>query len=277
MGSSNSSNNLYAINPADHSIKWYCYTDKEIQSPPAIGSDGTIYVTTAGGELFAVEGNSGGLADTPWPKFHNNAKNTGYRIFDAVQASSIQASGVTVGVTNCCAKEMTNAELNTKYSTNGFNIKSMIRSFNATISVNGGCGTFKFNSTAVPTSRVADLRLIKFYDTNGTSKGYRTYASSGPEYAIDGSWWLTNSSGTHLAASDVTTLGTEYYVYFVVQDNGDYDENRALGAITDPVGLGSTTGDSGCVLNPNAGFGIEWLFMGLVAVVLMFRMRFVSD
>ncbi len=42
-----------------------------------MGSDGTIYVGSGDGKLYAIEGNSGGLADSPWPKFGKNNRNTG--------------------------------------------------------------------------------------------------------------------------------------------------------------------------------------------------------
>jgi outer membrane protein assembly factor BamB len=47
-------------------------------SSPAIGADGTIYVGTAEGKVCALVSSSlGGLAKSPWPKFHGNARNTG--------------------------------------------------------------------------------------------------------------------------------------------------------------------------------------------------------
>jgi len=44
---------------------------------PAIGSDGTVYVGSTDGRLYAIEARSTGLADSPWPKSGANAKNTG--------------------------------------------------------------------------------------------------------------------------------------------------------------------------------------------------------
>ena len=68
-------NYLYAINP-DGSLKWKYKTDEWIDSSPAIGSDGTIYVGSKDGCLYAIQGESEGLADTPWPKFRKNNRNT---------------------------------------------------------------------------------------------------------------------------------------------------------------------------------------------------------
>ena len=67
---------LYAINP-DGSLKWNYKTDHWIYSSSAIGSDGTIYVGSVDSYLYAIQGGSEGLADTPWPKFRKNNRNTG--------------------------------------------------------------------------------------------------------------------------------------------------------------------------------------------------------
>jgi len=68
-------NHLYAIKP-DGSLKWKYETDSYIYSSPAIGSDGTIYVGSYD-YLYAIQGESEGLADTSWPKFRKNNRNTG--------------------------------------------------------------------------------------------------------------------------------------------------------------------------------------------------------
>ena len=48
-------------------------------SSPVIGPDGTIYVTTfgEGALLFALKSTSMGLANSPWPKYRQNNRNTG--------------------------------------------------------------------------------------------------------------------------------------------------------------------------------------------------------
>jgi len=61
----------------DEGKKWSFETEDYVGSSPAIGSDGTIYVGSGDGKLYAIEGNSGGLADSPWPKFGKNNRNTG--------------------------------------------------------------------------------------------------------------------------------------------------------------------------------------------------------
>ncbi|WP_319765083.1 PQQ-binding-like beta-propeller repeat protein [Maridesulfovibrio sp.] len=249
---------------------------------PAIGSDGSIYVNIYPGmadfvALQAREGDSGGLADTDWPRSQKDNQNTGASKSGDVSPSETQADGISVSISASVTKEMDSTDLSTQYHSGGFTPKSKVDSFNATLNVNGGCATFKISSTNIPTGKVSDLALMKFYNTNGTSKEYSRYALTGPEYNIDGYWWVTDADGNHMARTDDTTLGTEYYIYFVIKDNGNYDENRDLGKITDPVavGTGSSSGSgTGCTLNPQATFSVEWLLLMLVPMLLPLRARF---
>ena len=49
-----------------------------VNSSPAIGSDGTIYVGSDLGKLHAIDtGTGAGLADSPWPKFRQDLQNNG--------------------------------------------------------------------------------------------------------------------------------------------------------------------------------------------------------
>jgi len=67
---------LYALNP-DGSLKWKYQTGDWVLSSPALGSDGTVYVGSNDNYLYAITSDSYGLADSPWPKFHHDNKNTG--------------------------------------------------------------------------------------------------------------------------------------------------------------------------------------------------------
>lgn len=69
-------NNLYAINP-DGLPKWPFHTGGNVKPSPAISNDGTLYVGSWDGYFYAIETNSLGLANSPWPMFHRNAKHTG--------------------------------------------------------------------------------------------------------------------------------------------------------------------------------------------------------
>jgi outer membrane protein assembly factor BamB len=67
---------LLALN-LDGTLKWiFEVGHTDVMSPPAIGQDGTIYFGCDDGYFYAVYG-SGQLADTPWPKFRHDSKNTG--------------------------------------------------------------------------------------------------------------------------------------------------------------------------------------------------------
>ena len=77
VGSFELLNNLYAINP-DGTQKWVFRTGGAVNASPAIGADGTLYVGSGDGNLYAINGSSGGLSpDAPWPKFSHDVKNTG--------------------------------------------------------------------------------------------------------------------------------------------------------------------------------------------------------
>ena len=64
---------FYAINP-DGSVKWF-YIAFRTDCNPTIAEDGTIYVSGLD-RLYALNG-SAPLADSPWPKFHRDPRNTG--------------------------------------------------------------------------------------------------------------------------------------------------------------------------------------------------------
>ncbi len=67
---------LYALDTVGGAKKWAFATGDWVRSSPAIGADGTVYVGSGDGSIYALQGSSG-LADSPWPKFHQNARNTG--------------------------------------------------------------------------------------------------------------------------------------------------------------------------------------------------------
>ncbi|MDA3823775.1 MAG: PQQ-binding-like beta-propeller repeat protein [Bacteroidales bacterium] len=66
---------VYALN-LDGTIKWEYISSLVVDTPPTLASDGTVYIGTAEGELLAIEGESTGVADSPWPKYKGNTKNT---------------------------------------------------------------------------------------------------------------------------------------------------------------------------------------------------------
>jgi outer membrane protein assembly factor BamB len=66
---------LFALNP-DGTRKWVYEMIYSRISSPALGFDGTVYIGSDDGYLYAIQG-SGQLANTPWPKFRHDSRNTG--------------------------------------------------------------------------------------------------------------------------------------------------------------------------------------------------------
>jgi outer membrane protein assembly factor BamB len=67
--------NLYALNP-DGTLNWKYRTGGTVHNP-AIRADGTIYVGSSDGYLYAINSSSLGLADSSWPKYQHDNRNTG--------------------------------------------------------------------------------------------------------------------------------------------------------------------------------------------------------
>ena len=67
---------FYAINP-NGTLKWTFSTNGLVESSAAIGNDGTVYFSSDDDNLYAIITDCGGLANSPWPKFHKNNQNTG--------------------------------------------------------------------------------------------------------------------------------------------------------------------------------------------------------
>ena len=68
---------LYALEAASGATKWTFSTGGGVSSP-TIGADGTVYLGSQDGKVYAVASSSvGGLADSPWPKYKADARNTG--------------------------------------------------------------------------------------------------------------------------------------------------------------------------------------------------------
>ena len=58
-------------------IIWEFKTGDGVNSSPAIGSDGTVYVGSQDNKLYAIKTDSKGLAKSPWPMRGQNARHTG--------------------------------------------------------------------------------------------------------------------------------------------------------------------------------------------------------
>jgi len=60
----------------DGTKKWEFMTGGDIYSSPAIGTDGTVYFGSMDYKVYAIR-SSGTLADSPWPMFHHDPQHTG--------------------------------------------------------------------------------------------------------------------------------------------------------------------------------------------------------
>ena len=56
---------------------WEFETEGYVDSSPAIGSDGTVYVGSWDKKLYAIKTDSKGPAKSPWPMRGQNARHTG--------------------------------------------------------------------------------------------------------------------------------------------------------------------------------------------------------
>ena len=66
------------IDPSKHErFLWAFETGGAVNSSPAIGSDGTVYVGSKDNKLYAIKTASKGLAKSPWPMRGQNAQHTG--------------------------------------------------------------------------------------------------------------------------------------------------------------------------------------------------------
>lgn len=58
-------------------FKWQYPLQDWRMSPPCIAADGTLYINTSKGFLWAIKTEARGLANSAWPRFHRNNQNTG--------------------------------------------------------------------------------------------------------------------------------------------------------------------------------------------------------
>ena len=136
--------------------------------------------------------------------------------------------------------------------------------------------TAQFKMTGVG-GIINKLHLYKVMPTSSASVNEFVYASEATP-AVDGAWWISQSTADgYLNSDSVLDPTLEYFVSWVVKDNGNYDANSTALGIIDPVVLGSipsSSSSSGCVFNPAAGFGLEWLLLMLAPMVAIVRSRF---
>ncbi len=67
---------LYAFN-SDGKIEWVFTGGDAVEAAPAISKDGTIYIGSINGTLYAIKSGSAGLAESSWPRFRHDNQGTG--------------------------------------------------------------------------------------------------------------------------------------------------------------------------------------------------------
>ena len=93
IGGTNTSyqSTIYAINTSDGSVKWESGLDYSPTSPMTIGTDGSI-IFGGNDYLYVFNSDCSGLADSPWPKYRKDYKNTGFTLV----ATSVKQIGIEV-------------------------------------------------------------------------------------------------------------------------------------------------------------------------------------
>lgn len=103
----------------------------------------------------------------------------------------------------------------------------------------------------------------------------------------DGSYWITPSGFPALTLNytdaNRLTLGSNYDMWFAIQDDGDFDLDATDAQIVDPAGfvaglgggggIGSSSSSSGCVLNPAASLSVEFLLLLLAPLGYFIRRK----
>jgi len=193
-------------------------------------------------------------------------------------ASTQPVSGQTVTITGSDVSYETASALQSQYSLPaGLDKFADVVSFNATVSKTGELAAFQYSFTAPKAQQVGSLALYKLFNANGTSASM-TYAASAADYG-DGYWRLSNTTNNYINQTATLRLNATYTLYVTIKDNGEFDQNRNLGAIWDPQVLsapgssGSSSG--GCVLNPAADWAWDALgpAAGLLAWALVTALR----
>ncbi|MGE4297094.1 MAG: hypothetical protein AB7E47_03610 [Desulfovibrionaceae bacterium] len=97
-------------------------------------------------------------------------------------------------------------------------------------------------------------------------------------------WWAKASNDAailtgHTFVRDTYDSGDQYVLWVVLADNGQFDADKGVSNIIDPpVGAtitgSSSSSSSGCVFNPAASFGLEWMLLLIAPVVAVLRNRF---
>jgi len=149
--------------------------------------------------------------------------------------------------------------------------------FHAEVDTAKAIGVFGFAYTPSDSAyKVGDILLEKLITDNYLPF---TFSESVVKDKVGVFWMSTDADkATPLAKGTTLEKGVTYHFWFTVQDNSDYDLDKDLKKIYDPVqpvaSTSSSGGGGGCVANPAATMGMEWLLMAFAPLLGIFRSRF---
>lgn len=154
-----------------------------------------------------------------------------------------------------------------------------VREFTASVVPANVPTTYRYTVAGL-SGAVSGLRLYKLLDS-GTNLPFAYAAAADPD--TDGAWWITTSGGVYVDRDDRLSDAQEYYVNFVIRDNGPYDLDDAAGSIRDPQvlgsvggggGIGSGGGGGGCTVGGDGSASPGILLLILAGcLVIMYRRR----
>ncbi len=217
-----------------------------------------------------------------------------------LSGTTVGTSGTYLGTLVSQFENATDTDLTTQFSLGS---ATLDRNFPiVSFAVNLGAGNAG-NMTVRKISFAGNNKLIrelpvptKFYVEKVTTKAGTvhamnstkafTYRSAGSAIT-DGSYWITPSGFPTLtlnyADANKLALGSNYDMWLAILDDGDYDLDPTDAQIADPGaflvggggggGIGGSSSDNGCVLNPMAGFSVEFLLLLLAPLAYFIRRK----
>ena len=233
----------------------------------AVSSSGNVYLVGAPNKQISAVGSGAAY-------FYTNP-NSGTE--KTVVPVSDQPSGTTVTINSNTVSVMTRDEVSSTYQAEdlGTMLGSNVYAFTAT-STSEKTAYFAFNCSSLGERRAGDISLFKLF-TNRDRVLFNYIDSKTP--ASEGFFWITDggNSDTLVDRNTILTGGRSYTINYSITDNGVFDTDRSWGSIADPVVPGisnATVGNTGCVLNPAGGFGLEWLLLAVLPMLVAVRSRF---
>ncbi|MBI9109578.1 hypothetical protein [Maridesulfovibrio ferrireducens] len=254
--------------------------DKEIEPLAGLGEGvaicGDDYVIGSSGKTEVNLANAGAAYILTTP---NVTKPSGCAD-KTVIATEVQPAGTSVLMNSVAKRVKTTKEVKDEHQTPDMDsiLGANVYEFTATVTANK-IAYFGFNSSSLGERAAGEVNLFKLFPDK-PSKSF-TY-SSGKNPESEGYFWITDegNSGQYIDPKTILVGARTYTVNYAVKDNGEYDLNRVLGVITDPVVPGTVGGassggsSSGCVMNPKADLSMELLGLLIVALGgICLRMR----